>query len=257
MGRSLEARYSTGSSRHSFDNVPETVAVGESLEMGEEMDQTAALFEKWQGWLKNDLLQQFQDLIIDQMIADALRKSLGPFAGQEEGADIVLWIARGHIANICLAIRRLNDKDKQSISLRRLLENLKANAFMLTEDNLVKFRGGELCPSGEETTQANIESDLTFDIDMLKKYGDKVHEFADKYLAHHDKNAHKIELPTWGDIREAVRCYHYLYRKWGLIVAGMSCQLDDPNPLDLLPSDVEDYEEQFKQMWRALRDQPE
>ena len=61
-------------------------------------DQTAELFEKWQGWIKNDLLHQFEDLVIDQMIADAMNKSLVPFAGQEEGVDLVEWIYRGHIA---------------------------------------------------------------------------------------------------------------------------------------------------------------
>ena len=47
---------------------------------------------------------------------------------------------------------------------------------------------------------------------------------------------------------------HGVYRKWALFLAGMGCQIDDPNPNDLLPSDPPDYESQFAKMWSSLRE---
>ena len=142
------------------------------------------------------------------------------------------------------------------MSLRRLLESLKENAYCITEETLIRHRGSMRGPEIEGLDRSAIEKDLIKDMHLLTKYGRGVHAFTDKYLAHNDKDARKIDLPTWGEIKEAIRRFHYVYRKWALIIAGMNCQLDDPNPLSLLPSDGEDYEEQFTRMWLSLRDDP-
>jgi hypothetical protein len=234
------------------------------------MSDTDSLFQKWKGWVEGDLRYQFENLIHSHRIAEEFNESLKPFTGQEAGADLVMWMLTNYVVSICLAIRRLDDRGKRSISLRTLLDDLRDHADVLTEDNLERHHGGRIAPCltaeeilyyrqdepsslGESPSETlSVESALDYDLALLGKFGDTIRLFVNKFLAHHDANAHHISLPTYGEVEDAINCFHFLYRKWGLILAGISCQLDNPNPLDLLPMAPRDHKGEFTRMWRAL-----
>lgn len=201
------------------------------------MSDTATLFSKWQSWIDYDLLREIQDLIIFKHIADAFAASLKPFAGKEvDWSDLVLWMSVNYVANTASAIRRLLDQDRNSISLYRLLEDVKNHAALLTPENLSTYRGdiGPWQPPG------GIEHALDSDLQLLSTKPQSIRSFVNKTIAHTDRHAHKITPPTYGDFNDAIHMLHRIYRTWALVVAGRGCQGDNPNPNDLLPMDPPD-----------------
>ncbi|HZW91577.1 MAG TPA: hypothetical protein VFF64_01270 [Candidatus Eremiobacteraceae bacterium] len=213
------------------------------------MNTAAKLFSKWQDWIKNDLLRQFQNLIINQHIAAEFEASLKPFVGREvEWGDLVLWMSVNHIANTGSAIRRLNDSARDTISLRRLLEDVRKHAAVVTQENLSTYRGD----IGPGESNVNVEEALDSDLRLLSTSGEPIRKFVNKMIAHNADDAHKITLPTSEEFKNAVHSFHTVYRKWALRLAGMNCQPEDPNPNDLLPMDLPDYRTQFTKMWNSL-----
>jgi hypothetical protein len=206
-----------------------------------------SLFTKWQGWLKNELLSQMQKMVIDRRIFRAFQRSMVPFAGQEEGAEIAEWIARNYVANICTAIRRFGDKDKGSISLWNLLNGLLTHAKFLTPDNLKAFTGVEHDAGFGISEIKNI---VRKDIDDIELYSDIIKKFVDKTIAHTDKKIDDLKLPNFADIENSFKHFHFIYRRYACWLIGTSLQSDDPNPDDLTPPDDVNYESLFARMWR-------
>lgn len=213
------------------------------------MDNTAELFSKWQGWINKDLLRQFQNLIIFKHIADGFETSLKPLAGAEaEWADLVFWMSVNYFANAASAIRRLNDHRLDTISLHRLLKDVKKHAAVVTPENLSAYRGN----IGPVDRNISVEAALDEDLLLLSSSSESIRIFVNKMVAHHADDGHKITVPTYGEIKDAIRIFHAIYRKWALLLAGMSCQIENPNPLDLLEMDPPDYNAQFMKMWKSL-----
>jgi AbiU2 len=213
------------------------------------MDSIEQLFRKWQGWLNGDLLWQVQNLIVDRHFAKGFQQSLKPYGGREvPWADLVFWMSRNHIANMGTAIRRLGDTGKDVVSLHRLLEDVKRHADVVTIENLHRYRGEIRFEVGVMDVAKALDDDLK----VVKEKGEKIKVFVNKNIAHNVENSTKVVQPTYGEFEEAVNAYHWIYRKWALLLAGSNCQIDNPNPNDLLPMDLPDYTEDFEKMWRAL-----
>ena len=213
------------------------------------MDRVEQLFRKWQGWLKGDLLLQVQNLIRDRHVANGFRQSLSPYGGREVSwADLVCWMSKNHITSMGTAIRRLADAAQDVVSLRRLLEDVKDHADVVTVENLRRYRG----EIRFEKEVVNVADAVDDDIAVVKEKGEKIKKFVDKHIAHHVEKTAKVVQPSYQEFEEAVNAYHRIYRKWALLLAGLNCQISDPNPNDLLPMDLPDYDEDFAKMWRAL-----
>lgn len=72
-----------------------------------------------------------------------------------------------------------------------------------------------------------------------------------KFVAHTDAHRHKIKQPTYRELDQAIAVVHKLYRKYALLLAGKSYQLDNPNPSDLIRGDYEDYKSYFERPWKV------
>jgi AbiU2 len=221
------------------------------LEGSSSMAEITALFEKWKGWIKNDLQFQVQYLILDQRIFDAFNEAMKVLKGQEKGGEIAQWIGRCHFASVCLAIRRLGDKGSRTISLRRLLSDIAANVELMDEDTLTFFTPIRLIPP---TAKLTIKRALEDDLKALTTHGESITHFVDKMVAHYEANVSGSVVPPLEKLKGAIDCYQWTYRKWAHIIVGMAWQADNPNPLDILPPDDDDYKEQFLRMFGALRE---
>jgi AbiU2 len=177
---------------------------------------------------------------------------LQPVLGKDtDWGDLVLWMSVNHIAFTATAIRRLADKDKNSISLYRLLEDVRIHVDIVTADNLSKHvkNWQDIGPPG---LLSHVAEMAEVDLKLLVSSGDAVRLFVNKMIAHADINAHKITPPTYDEINETFLDFHRIYRKWALALAAVSCQTHDPNPADLVEMDLPDYTAQFTTMWQAL-----
>jgi hypothetical protein len=226
--------------------------VGCSLSDEGSMDKIEQRFKKWVGWIQGELLVQMQDIILDEYMFRCFENSLKPYTGRETESDIIWWISKNHVSNICLAIRRLDDHDSRTISLRRLLIDMRDSAHIITVGNLEKYCGIKGRPASD---QANARPAIEHDLLILDNFGQQIREFVNTSIAHRDSNP--VEIPTFGVLREAIDCYHTIYRKWAYILTGMSLQPDMLNPMNLVPEIEEDYAAQFSLMWKCLFDDEE
>src|SRR6516164_10579437 len=78
------------------------------------------------GWLKI-ITADVEDLFVDHHIFWEVQKFVGANPKLREMSGTVNhWMASNFVASAALAVRRQSDQDKDSVSLRRLLEELKA-----------------------------------------------------------------------------------------------------------------------------------
>ncbi len=210
-------------------------------------------FLRWRKWLEEDLLHQIEAILLDSLIFDAFRESLQPYVGQTRGGEIAEWIARNYSASACSAIRRLGDEDTRSVSLRRLFEEMKLYSHILTRSNFAAFVG-EMNRTLDLIAGDGVDkvplSMIDLNLKSLHKESERLNSFVNKFIAHSDADRHKIRQPTYSELDNAVAVVHKLYRKYALLLAEKSCQLDNPNPADLIPGDYEDHKSCFERLWK-------
>jgi len=215
-------------------------------------------FQQWRRWLEEDLLHQIEDILLDRRIFDAFRESVQPYVEQTRGGEIAEWIARNYTASACSAIRRLGDKDTRSVSLRRLFEEMKLYSHILTRSNLDVFvheMGRTLDQIAGDGVDKVPVSVIDSDLDSLHIECETLNRFVNKFVAHNDAHRHKIKQPTYWELDNAIAVVHKLYRKYALLLAGRSCQLDNPNPADLIPGDYEDHRSCFERLWKGSEEE--
>lgn len=211
-------------------------------------------FRRWRRWLEEDLLRQIVDLLLDRRFFNAFRESLQPYVGQTRGGEIAKWIARNYAANACSAIRRLGDEDTRSVSLRRLFEEMKLYSHILMRldiDPIVGDKGRTFDKIAGEGATYLPASLIDSDLASLRDGCETLNTFVNKFIAHHDADQHTITLPMYWELDNAIDVVHRLYRKYALLLAGKSCQLDRPNPDDLILSENEDPKSDFERLWKG------
>ncbi len=201
------------------------------------MDQAGRLFQKWQGSIKHELLTEFQWLLRNQRIFNAYLESLNPFVGQIEASEIAEWMGLNYYAAMCVAIRRLDDADKRSISLRVLLANLKANLAVLTEENLARHNPTFRASGKKQDNSAKALAEvLTKEIALLDRFGVDIKVYVNKMVAHLDSAIPRtVAIPNLDTVDRAIFSYHAIFRKYAFLIAGIPCNFENPNPLDILP----------------------
>jgi hypothetical protein len=217
------------------------------------MGRVDGLFNKWQGWIRGDLLAQFRHLMKGQQIYFAFLDTYGGFVDRLGDSEVATWMILNHYESTCIAIRRLDDKDPRSVSLRRLLLDLQRNVDVLTDENLAihnsTYRRSQ--EQGVDET-SRIKVTLGKEIELLDAFGGQIKEFVNKLVAHRDEETAGVMIPTALVVERAAICYHAIFRKYAFTIAGIPCRFENPDPLDILPPSTEDHRQQFARMWNAI-----
>ena len=98
-----------------------------------------------------------------------------------------LWLA--HHQSTVLGVRRLLDQDDRSLSLAGLIRSVGRAGAKLSPAR------GEALPSSDE-----IEADLK----QLEDVGSLIAQFANKFIAHRDRNDTETAVPDLSDIDHAI-----------------------------------------------------
>lgn len=186
--------------------------------------------------------KQLDKLLIFQHFFKQLTSSL-PLAEQHSGlggdyddqADDLKWfLYDGYIAHNCLAVRKMIDKDKQSYSLRRVLEKLKGQVSAVTREafrrhyadggipaDLADRDYGVITNKQPQLTEAIIEAD----IGALEKIAEPVKRVVDKAIAHTEKNY--ANDTTHGQIDQAIDVLKATYNRYALLLGSYLARDDE------------------------------
>lgn len=140
-------------------------------------------------------------------------------------------MSRWYGANAIMAVRRQADDDKRVVSLRRMLEQMKANPPALIS----------ISPMGTMLTADEIEAD----VQRLKAVSDRIVRFADKQIAHAERGAgfdDDSDRVTFKELNDCVDAYADVAKKYVLILTGGTL-------LSLEPTELFDPTDVFRFPW--------
>jgi len=190
-------------------------------------------FAKWQTWIeriKNDLVA----IVDDQEVAVTFDEVIGENADwikENHGGYFCDFVRRSHAVAALLAIRRHLDKDKESVSMLRLLSQLSTCAEQFTfkfymqqfpeepgqQGPWQRLTYGMLSENGETLNKAVVDADIA-DVQTTTKH---LTDLATKTLAHLDHRGHNATV-TYKAVRDGVNHLAELVNKYLGLIAGYS-----------------------------------
>lgn len=124
-----------------------------------------------------------------------------------------------------LAVRRQMDRDRRSVSLRLLLEDILKQPHILTRKRLLssltrygmpKQHANQIINKTKRMGRVHISKrEIKSDIACLKRACRKVHRFVNKTAAHNSKRPLRL-LPTFSDLDNAIDCIESIFKPYVL-----------------------------------------
>jgi hypothetical protein len=213
-------------------------------------DMNNELYKKWNGWL--DVLgNEVINLYTQRHIYNEVRKILEENPKVQEPDDFFFWVSVWYSSSMAVAIRKLADNDKNSISFRNLLEGVRNNPRVVSrarfkqlfvDGNYREFLADadfdRYIGNGNEYINLSVVQN---EVDELVLKTSKLKHYVDKRIAHHDK-AEFTAIPKYSDLDEAIDFLGSLYKRYFLI---FRCASHD----DLLPNWGYDWKKVFRYPW--------
>jgi hypothetical protein len=188
-------------------------------------DTTWTKWTEWIGAIKTDLSNIVNARAVFKEFRDVLEKN-DAWIRQNHGDRFCGFVVRGYVIHVVLGVRRHAKTKGESISLARLLDQMRKCAGQVTVDSYVKLLPSE--PSTIRWQQATFaafsrdgkvlsEEIIGADLDKLRQCAGTIESFADKALAHLDSKKFDGEL-TFGAIHDAIGvCDKLVCRYLGLL----------------------------------------
>jgi hypothetical protein len=208
------------------------------------------LYKKWDGWI--DVLgNEVINLFTQRHIYTEVRKILEEHPKVQQPDDFFFWVSVWYSSSMAVAIRKLADKDKNSISFRALLEGIKNNPRVISRTRFKQlFVNGNYrefyadvdfdryVGDGNEYIDLSV---VQSEIDELILKTEKLKHYVDKRVAHHDKEEF-TDIPKYSDLDEAIDFLGSLYKRYFLIIKCL-------DPGELLPHWGYDWKKVFRYPW--------
>jgi hypothetical protein len=202
----------------------------------------------WNEWL-DTISQDIFDLAMNRDTLRELRKIVAANPAVQEPGFFHEWLLKLYATTQAVGVRRQNDGAKDVVSLRRLLESMKANTHLLTRKRFIN-----LYPHEMRDRHANRDFDkycgvgwpcldpATVD-NLLRRLDDTaaaVHNFVSKRVAHQVEGA--SATATFDDLDKALDSLEYVLKR-----AVMMLRADGLSTA--VPVNLENWKAVFRRPW--------
>ena len=206
-------------------------------------------FQKWEKWLET-IHEEVIDLVRSKHIFWKLGDIVKNNPKIQKPNSFYQFAGDTYFAYGVIGIRRQIKPHKDSISFARLLQEIVETPCVLSRERFVALyeRGAryeanhdfaQFTREGAEYIDPNI---VQQDLDQLKKLGHDVENFADKRIAHYDKQLVE-NVPSFGELDDCIDFLAELTGKYWLLFKAEAL-------VDLLVMPTVDYwDEIFRQPW--------
>lgn len=206
-----------------------------------------AKYEKWVRWI-NIICNDVEDLCYNKYIFLEVQKIINSNADLNHDNAFYDLLDNGYAAIGAMGIRRHVKIDTQSISLARLLEDIRKNPEIVSIENYRSLYHGPIkelaeshfekfkAPDRDHIDPSMVERDLA----SLREAVRSCEMFADRRLAHSDKrkvNPH----PSFSDLHKCIDLIKELAEKYRLILTAEN--------VSLISSILEDWKAVFREPW--------
>ena len=181
-------------------------------------------FAKWDRWL-DTIYQEVVSLVEHQQIFEKVQNIIRANPEIQKPNEFYRFLEDTYGAFIAIGIRRQIKPHRDSISLVGLLEDIIGNPSMLSRRRFV-----ELYPANMQLGMSHIFDErflgsctdhidpaiVQRDLDELEAHTCKVEKYADKCVAHTDKQGPPI--PTFAELDHPIDCLKKLTTKYSLLI---------------------------------------
>lgn len=177
------------------------------------------------------------DLRADQVIFNGFMEVVESNPELPDNNLFIVWAWRNYLFSAAMAIRRLISKHPNDVSLVNLLEGIKRQPHILSRErhaSLFKGTGFEndatFINAGFDDAvgkgrDALDESDIAKDIESLRAVAEPLRIYANKTIAHADRNADSIRtLPTIRDLNDSMDLLEAVYNKYYFLLNAGSIE---------------------------------
>ena len=187
------------------------------------------LRKKWKRWLKT-IGYDIGNLLTSKDIHDEIRR-LAAFNKQIMSPyRFYSWLVENYVDSVAIGIRRLDDNNKKSISLYRLIEDISTHREAITRDYYISCHSTEMQEYADKDFDnfANRKNNyvskykLNKDLNQLKRVVKRIRKFTNKWIAHRDLKRKKIKIPTHKDVDNALRDCDELFCKYFMLLTRNS-----------------------------------
>jgi hypothetical protein len=193
------------------------------------------LFDKLNNWL-TILHENIQWLLSNYWIYNQIKEIVKQNKNIQDNNVIFAWMSMVCLDSIVIGIRRQTDRRKGSISLIKLLENIKNNPRLISRRRYVAIYGpmreihpgikldhgnndfDKLVGEGKEFIDPAIPGS---DIVSLREKAKKIEDYANKVIAHRDKSQFEY-FPTHSEIQDCLDYLEALLKKYLLLFRAQS-----------------------------------
>jgi hypothetical protein len=208
------------------------------------------LFKELDEWLKV-LDKQVISLRTNQHIFWEVQKIIRGNPKIDKPNDFYGWMAEMYAHAMSVAIRKMIDKNRSTISFQKFLEKLKANPSVISRSRykhqFVDYNYMERDADEGFDQIVGIGRDhldpalVTQQLETLENKTAKLRDFVNKRIAHHEKSEFN-DLPTFKELDEAIACLEDLLKFYLPLFTGLG--LDSA-----LPKWLYDWKEVFYCAW--------
>lgn len=203
---------------------------------------------KWNHWL-SVIHRDIRGVLIQRHIFREVRKIIEANSAIHGDSTFYDWMAEVYATSAVIAVRRQVDRHPKSISLARLLEEIKKNPKILSRRSFVSKYNKDMKyvghhdfdewsgPGRAYVSPRVIGKDLT----LLKQKAARLRKFANKRIAHYDRASFR-KLPTFAQLSDCLDCLEELLKKYLLLLRAES-------HTDIVPVWQYDWTKVFRQAW--------
>lgn len=190
----------------------------------------AKLRKKWKQNI-NIIKRDMGDLLTSRMIFNELGEIIKKNTALQKTPGLFFeWIKDNYVARMAVAVRRLADQDKRSISLLNLITELQKNKDALSRKYfLSKYSMADhdmadpdydsfACKNSKSLSDFKLKSDKI----KILKHTKKIKCFVDKWVAHHDydRSVAIKKLPTFSDLNDTLNQLDEITCKYDMLLTG-------------------------------------
>ncbi len=205
----------------------------------------------WRDWIQGDIAEQVRGIWFKRRAFESWNDIVG-FA-QLDSSFFVEWVNENYLRSLAMVVRSMCDKNKRTRSLYLLLNNIKDEAHILTREWWISRYPDSInteyhydmykryLRAFDNISYEGVHLDPKIvyqDIQELDKMSDKVRPYANKYVAHLDKDRQKFGL-AMGSLHSAADKLYEIFHRWH----DFLCKVNSSVP------SVRQWENDFTKPW--------
>jgi hypothetical protein len=185
-------------------------------------------WKRWTEWLET-ILEDVQNALIYRKIFAEVRAIIDANPRIQKASSFYEWMAGVYADSGLMAVRRQVDLDERSVSLARLLIDIRKSPQVLSRARFVALYRPEMQGAAEREFDSYVGAgaqhvdpkDVQTDLSALKKRTEDVEHYGTKRIAHLDEKG-PTTVPTMGELEAALDLLRALLRKYMLLIRAVS-----------------------------------